>query len=82
VYGKKKLNYIGVNTIIRSSIDQTKFDMDAMKFTQPVHALGAIDGIEFGEPQKQANVLAFLTSDLSSEISGTIIPVDCVWGTL
>jgi enoyl-[acyl-carrier-protein] reductase (NADH) len=56
--------------------------MGAMKFIKPVHYLGAVDGIGFAEPQKQANVLAFLISNLSSEISGSVIPVDFDWRTL
>ncbi|KAH3908306.1 hypothetical protein HBI56_020300 [Parastagonospora nodorum] len=72
----------GVNTSILSSIDQTKVDMGAMKFMQPVHDLGVVNGIGLADPQKHANVLAFLISDLSSEISGSIIPVDHGWSTL
>jgi enoyl-[acyl-carrier-protein] reductase (NADH) len=82
VYKKKKLIVTGVFTNIQQSIDQTKVDMGAMKFMQPVHDLGAVEGIGLAEPQKHANVLAFLISDLSSEISGSIIPVDHGWSTL
>ncbi|EAT91002.1 hypothetical protein SNOG_01353 [Parastagonospora nodorum SN15] len=82
VYMKKSLNSLGVNTSILSSIDQTKVDMGAMKFMQPVHDLGVVNGIGLADPQKHANVLAFLISDLSSEISGSIIPVDHGWSTL
>ncbi|KAL1798101.1 hypothetical protein ACET3X_002138 [Alternaria dauci] len=71
----------GVKTNITKSIDETKYDTAAMKFMKLVHDL-YFGGPGIAEPQSHANVLAFLISDLSSEINGAIIPVDQGWSTI
>lgn len=60
-------------------------EMDAAvsKIMEPIRFLAqAGDGIGIAEPQSQADVLAFLISDLSSEISGSIISVDHGWSAM
>ena len=80
----KRLIIIGVITNIQNSVDPTKYDMAAYAAMKPVQDLGMLGAemIGLAQPQSHANVLAFLVSDLSSEISGSIIPVDHGWSTI
>ncbi|KAH8710153.1 hypothetical protein GQ44DRAFT_690276 [Phaeosphaeriaceae sp. PMI808] len=73
----------GVQTNIQQSIDVTKYDTIATQKMKPIHDLGGgVDHMFFAEPKAHANVLAFLVSDLSSEINGAIVPVDSGWSTI
>lgn len=49
----------------------------------PIHSLYAgHDHAHIATPEAQANVLMFLASSMSAEISGAIIPVDHAWSTI
>ncbi|KAE8442200.1 hypothetical protein EG329_003729 [Mollisiaceae sp. DMI_Dod_QoI] len=74
----------GVQTNIYKSIDITKLDQKATAVLQPVQSMMMIGGdyTTFPTPDKIANVLLFLASDLSAEINGAIIPVDHGWSVI
>lgn len=71
-------------TNIAKSIDLTAMDMSAFGRMQPVQELhcSAATGQGLSTPDEQARVLVFLMSDMSSFISGAIVPVDRGWCTL
>lgn len=65
------------------SINSGKMDAAVSKLMEPIRSLAQVgDGIGIAEPQSQADILAFLISDLSSEISGAIISVDHGWSAM
>ncbi|KUJ17241.1 NAD(P)-binding protein [Mollisia scopiformis] len=74
----------GVQTNIYKSIDVTKLDMKATGILQPVQTMMMPnnDYSKIATPDKIANVLLFLTSNLSSEMNGAIIPVDHGWSVI
>jgi enoyl-[acyl-carrier-protein] reductase (NADH) len=70
-------------TDIRKSVTE-EMDMDAIATMKPVHSVHASDDAGFSEPamlESIANLLLFLASDMSMEISGAIIPIDHAWST-
>ncbi|KAF4549485.1 Short chain dehydrogenase-like protein 61 [Elsinoe fawcettii] len=81
----------GVATNITQSVDLSKMDAGGMGRARPVQNLHNKTGTTANYenmaalvpgPERQSNVLAFLMSDLSAEISGAIIPVDHAWSTI
>ncbi|EXJ90057.1 hypothetical protein A1O3_03125 [Capronia epimyces CBS 606.96] len=76
----------GVETNIMKSSHWDRMDMDqeASATIKPVHDLhlNGPSGMTMSTAQQQANVLLFLLSDLSEEISGAVIPVDHGWSTI
>ncbi|PSK54800.1 Levodione reductase [Elsinoe australis] len=71
--------------------DLTKMDAGSMARARPVQDLHALPGAatdykqlasNVPGPERQSNVLVFLMSDLSAEVSGAIIPVDHAWSTI
>ncbi|KAL2783811.1 NAD(P)-binding protein [Aspergillus keveii] len=72
----------GVKTNIQQSINLDNMDTTASDLVKPVHALSNVNGLGTAEPSAHADVLAFLVSDMSSEINGAIIPVDYGWSVI
>ncbi|KIV81302.1 hypothetical protein PV11_03497 [Exophiala sideris] len=66
------------------SISMDDMDQDAYAAIKPVHELHTVwhTGQSSAPPQLLANVLLFLVSDMSAEMSGAIIPVDHAWSTI
>jgi enoyl-[acyl-carrier-protein] reductase (NADH) len=59
--------------------------MKATAILQPVQSMMLRDNDylkSFPTPDKIANVLLFLTSNMSSEMNGAIIPVDHGWSVI
>lgn len=73
----------GVATNILASVT-TKYDLDAAATMTPVHNLHHVDMNDSNicQPEDVANLLLFLVSDASSQISGAIIPIDQAWSTI
>jgi len=72
-----------VSTNISNSIDQTKMDMAAYGQMMPVMQVNTGVQMERIEgPEKVVAMLLFLASDMSSGISGAIVPVDNAWSTI
>jgi len=64
-----------------------KMDLAAYATMEPVHNLHGEQGrtqpgMQRASPKMMANVMLFLVSDASQEISGAIIPVDHAWSTI
>lgn len=61
-------------------------DMDEAGYARlkPIHDVHSSWSSQKGmsTPQDQANILVFLVSDMSKEVSGAIIPVDRAWSTI
>jgi len=74
---------LGVQTNITQSIDLSKMDQIGTAAMTPIHSLYAgKDHTHMATPEAQANILIFLASSMSAEISGAIIPVDHAWSTI
>jgi enoyl-[acyl-carrier-protein] reductase (NADH) len=74
----------GVQTNITQSINLDDIDHEAHATIQPVIDLhlDQASGTTIAKAELLANVLLFLVSDMSKEISGAIIPVDHAWSTI
>ena len=78
------LSCVGVKT----NIGQSRIgdlDMDAVEVMKPIHTAHVNDSPGFNQPasaESIANLLLFMTSDMSMEISGAIIPIDHAWSTI
>ncbi len=60
-------------------------DMDAIAVMKPDHEAHVNQNPGFNQPatpESIANLLLFLTSGMSQEISGAFIPVDHAWSTI
>lgn len=60
-------------------------DLAALEVISPVHNLIANHStkkLRMAPAQAAADVIVFLVSDMSSEISGAVIPVDHAWSTV
>ena len=59
--------------------------MDAIAAMKPVQSARVSDDLGFSKPATPegiANLLVFLASDVSIEVSGVIIPIDHAWSTI
>ncbi|EXJ72570.1 uncharacterized protein A1O5_03716 [Cladophialophora psammophila CBS 110553] len=72
----------GVMTAITDSIDMSKVDQASLAVLKGAHDLSVIPGRNRATPESIANIIVFLASDLSSEISGAIISADSAWCTI
>ncbi|KAJ7675677.1 hypothetical protein DFH06DRAFT_664619 [Mycena polygramma] len=73
-----------VATNIGAGADQSKWDMQSLGAMAPVHALQTNPTTYEGviAPERVANVLLFLASDLSKDLNGVILPVDNGWSVI
>ena len=75
---------VGVVTDVRKSVTE-EMDMDAIVTMKPVHSAHESDEPGFSKPatpESRANLLVFLASGMSMEISGAVIPIDHAWSTI
>ncbi|KAJ7367033.1 hypothetical protein DFH08DRAFT_836383 [Mycena albidolilacea] len=73
-----------IATNIFAGSHPSKYDMQSLAAIQPIHTLHA--NLQTGEgmmtPETVANVLLFLSSDLSKDINGAVLPVDNGWSVI
>ena len=71
-------------TDVRKSVTE-EMDMDAIATMKSVHSAHGSDDPGYSKPatpESIANLLTFLSSDMSMEINGAIIPIDHAWSTI
>jgi len=72
-----------VGTGILNSIDQSKVDKEALAELLPVWEVHRDkEGKSAITPEDIANSILYLASDLSTKVSGVILPVDKAWSTI
>jgi NAD(P)-dependent dehydrogenase (short-subunit alcohol dehydrogenase family) len=67
-----------------SSVDMTKFDMEASAILKPIHDvhLHGSGGAVPIAPEEVAQTILFLASDRASKISGAMVPIDVAWSVV
>jgi NAD(P)-dependent dehydrogenase (short-subunit alcohol dehydrogenase family) len=74
----------GTATNITSSVDMTKFDMEAyatLKLIQDAHMHGSGTNVPIA-PEEIAQTIIFLASDRANKISGAMVPIDVAWSVV